>query len=639
MDPLCVKGPRYQTPRSVGTLLVMDNCEHLVEPVAALVARLLGSTASLRVLATSREPLGIDGELVETLQTLEVPDDDDAAGQSDAVRLFVDRARLAKSGFAPSEAALRTIAKICRRLDGMPLAIELAAARVRMISPDQILARLDDRFALLSTQGRPGEPRQQTLRAALDWSYALLADEERELLDALSVFAGSFSLEGAECVAPRRARSCDVLDDLTRLVNKSLVSVEDEGDEVRYRLLESIRQYAREKLGDSGHGADTHARLHEWAVDLSARFTGAFNTPDRSALLHRVDVEHDNLRAALRWCLRESPDARRAVALVHALWRYWVARGYWTEGLGYVREALALEGDSDTGMRADVRRGGADLAYSMAYLEDSERYLLEALAEFEEIGDRRGEAVVLQRLGDVAQCLGRTDEAVSLCERSAEVAREAGDRLCLVLAQSALGVVAMDGGDYDRATVLFEENLEASREIVYQRGMCAALHNLGDIAERLGDLDRAESMLEECRGVAVEMSDIRMTAYTVGVLGSVARRRGDFELAKSRLGEALRMHGEVRDRVGVVCSVEVLAAVFAGQGRGEAAIELLGAAAGLRETIQLPLPPAERALVDDTLATARAALGPDEAERAIARGKRLSPDATLARALSFLSAP
>ena len=319
-------------------MLVFDNCEHLLDSTARAVDALLRRSDLLRVVATSREPLAIGGETIRPVPSLEIPDPEIAAGDDlsryESVRLFVERAIAAAPDFRITDRNAPAIVQICRRLDGVPLALELAAARVRAFPVEQIAARLDDRFRLLTGSSRISVPRHQTLQQTIDWSHDLLAEDERAVLRRLAVFVGGASLEAAEAVcAGPPVEDYAVLDLLSRLVDKSLLVADTEGDEARYRQLETVRQYARDRLVEAGEAHDTLRRQRDWFMEMVARAAPEFfRGAESAAWLDRLDREHDNLRAVLQWSLDEPGEERQGLQLAAGLWRFWEIHGHLAEG-------------------------------------------------------------------------------------------------------------------------------------------------------------------------------------------------------------------------------------------------------------------------------------------------------------------
>ena len=394
--------------RNKEMLLVLDNCEHLVEACAVLAEALLRTCPSLRILATSREAFGVVGETRLAVPPLSLPDPRRLPAVEDlahyeAANLFVERAKAVKSEFALTEENAMSVAQICYRLDGIPLAIELAAARVKVLSAGQIAARLDDRFALLTDGGRTALARQRTLEAAVDWSYELISQGERKLLRQLSVFAGGFTLEAAEAVcsgfpADNELGQGEVLDGLSRLVDKSLVFVAERGGGARYRLLETIRQYGREKLEVSGEAEEIRRRHAGFFLELAERAGPELKGPRQGEWLECLDTEHDNLRAAMRW-MDEEGEAEDAARLAWALWLFWFHRGHQEEGRRWIEGVLAKGGALSTDLRAKVLYADGAMSWGLRESSDTIRLLEESRALFRQAKDRHGEALALAATG------------------------------------------------------------------------------------------------------------------------------------------------------------------------------------------------------------------------------------------------
>ena len=585
-------------------LLVLDNCEHLVDACAALAEHLLRAGPRLRILATSREGLGIAGETTWWVSSLALPDTetlpasepDRLAAVKDcaAVRLFAERAGAVLPSFAVTAENARPVAEVCRRLDGIPLALELAAVRVRALSVDELARRLGDRFRLLAGADRTALPRQQTLRAAVDWSYALLPEPERVLLRRLAVFAGGWTLDAAEQVcAGDGIASEDVLELLVQLVNKSLVVVEVHAELQRYRLLEMIREYADEKLSEAGEEAMVRQRHLGWLramIEATPRF---LRGPEGDAWLDRFEQELDNLRAALTWSRREFADPESMLRLAGGTWEFWYRRGRLSEGRGWIEAALAAGGGS-AAARAQALVGAFSLAHVQGDSERAETLAREALALYRELADRQGTGWCLFALGILAQSRGDHKRAAALGEESLVLLRQAGDRLGSAIALGGLGMLAHQQGVYGRAAALYEQALALYRERADRYGIGWSLHYLGLAAGAQGDRDRARSLLEE----------------------------------------SVKLRHEIGDAEGLAGCLEGLAALEATTGRPERAARLLGAAVALRQAIGTPVPASERAEHQRTLATVRAGLGVQAFEAAWAEGHAMRPDQAAAYALA-----
>ncbi len=420
-------------------LLLLDNCEHLIQPCAELVEAMLRASAKLRILVTSREALAINGEtvwLVPSLAltdtaSLEAPGADVKAlvAQNEAVRLFIDRAVSAQPSFVLTERNAAAVAQICRRLDGIPLAIELAAARVKALSAEQISARLDDRFRFLTGGSRTALPRQQTLQALIDWSHSLLTDPERLLLRRLSVFLGGWTLAAAEAVcAGDGLEESQVLDLLSQLLNKSLVAVENLEGEIRYRLLETIRQYARGKLFDSGETPRVADRHLDYFLSFAEEAEKHLSGSEQVAWLNRLQTEHDNMRAAIEWSRAGTAETAASLRLVGALWQFWYIRGFISEGRRHLRQALAESTNAPAGMRARALTGASLLAHAQGDYERGPVLIDESIALSRKSGDRKELMAALGVASILAEYREEYERGRQMQEESLVLARELGDK-------------------------------------------------------------------------------------------------------------------------------------------------------------------------------------------------------------------
>jgi predicted ATPase/class 3 adenylate cyclase len=663
--PLTATLVDYLRPKSL--LLVLDNCEHLLTACAQLADTLLRAAPHLRVLASSREGLGIAGELTYRVPSLSLPDPRslppvERLAEYEAVSLFLDRARFSRPGFSLTPQNAAAVAQICQRLDGIPLAIELAAARVRALPVEQIAARLDDRFRLLTGGSRTALPRQQTLRALIDWSYNLLSEGEQTLLRRLSVFSGGWTLGGAEAVgAGAVVAAWEVLDLLTSLVDKSLVAYDEQGGEGRYRLLETVRQYARDRLLEAGEAAAVRTRHLEFFLNWAEQGPGH----------ERLEAEHDNLRAALGWSGAQG-QGEAGLRLGGALWGFWEMRGYWREAREYVAGLLALPGaEARTAARALALQRGGWLAWRQGDYGTARALLEESLAISREHGDKRDIAKSLTGLGNVAHDQGDYGTAQALLEESLTIFREIGDKWSIARSLASLGRVAGDQGDYGTARALIEESLAIFRESGDKAGISWSLLGLGSVALSQGDSGAARVLLEESLAIFRERGHKLGIAWSLTILGNVARNEGDagaaralFEeslaifrevwdkqgIAKSLCGlgivvrdqgdlgaarvlieESLVIFRELGDKEGIAYNLEGLAAVAVAQAQSERAACLFGAAEALREAMGAPLPPAHRAAHDRSVAAVRAALREEAFTAAWAAGRAMP----LAQAIEY----
>jgi len=520
-------------------LLLLDNCEHLLTASAQLADLLLRACPGLRILATSREPLHAGAETTITVPPLPVPETSvqhlDAVSQYDAVKLFLVRARAVRTDFELNAANAVGITRVCRRLDGIPLALELAAARTRAMTPEEIADRLDDRFRLLTAGTTTGPARHQTLRAAVDWTYESLSEDERLVFNRLSVFAGTFSLEDAETVCGMAPLTeADVLDLLLALVDKSLVLADGQSQTTRYRMLETLRHYAAGTLTESGEHDQARERLLEWAISLAEVAEPNLEGRDQARWLDLLETEHDNLRAALTWGMGLD-DVGGALCLAAALWRFWEVRGYLTEGRRWLEGLLALPGDVPPHLRAKA----------------------------------------LNSAGVLAQRQSAYDAAQALYEASLTIRRELHDRRGMAAALHGLGNLAGLQGDYGRGEELFRESLAIGRAVDEPRVVAAALANLGWLAHERGDLSSARQLLQESLDIFADLRDGHGSANALHRLGAIAQSEGDWATARSLYEESLRMQRELGERYGVVWSLSSLADVLEAEGDIAAARRLL----------------------------------------------------------------
>lgn len=528
-------------------LLILDNCEHLVTACARLAEALLKACPGVRILATSREALGIAGETAWAVPSLSLPSPDAAGGAStlleyDAVRLFADRAADVLPGFRLTDAKAAAVAQICRRLDGIPLAIELAAARVKAVSLEQIAARLDDRFRLLSSGSRTALPRHQTLRALIDWSYDLLAEPERWLLRRLAVFAGGFTLEAAESVCSNDGLEReDILDLLSRLVDKSLVVTEADPDgPVRHRLLETIHQYAAEKLRaeDPLVQPGLRRRHARFFLAVAEEAEPQINSRHRQRWLARLESEHDNLRAALAWSLSGEGEAEEGLRLAGGLCWFWFHRGYWNEGRSWLERTLSPPVGADAKARALALYGAGTLAWFQGELDVARSRLEESARIWRQHADKRGLGRTLDFLSQVLVGLGDPEAGRALAEEAVALLRDAGDPWALGTALTALGNVARSQGDFTRARPLYEESAGVMRAAGDPWGLAMPLRNLGIVAFREGQYERAAAWLRESLASLRGLEEKWFASRGLESLAEVVAAQGDLARAARLFGAA-----------------------------------------------------------------------------------------------------
>ncbi len=630
-------------------LLVLDNCEHLVAACADLAARLLRACPHLQILATSREALGMAGETVWRLPPLSLPPLADptrgaplvaaTAGEApaedvveggaldrlqrfEAVQLFLERARASRPDFTLTRENAAAVARVCRRLDGLPLAIELAAARLRVLSVRDVAARLDDRFRLLTAGNRTALPRHQTLRGVLDWSYTLLSPPEQALLRRLAVFAGGWTLEAAEAVCVGGpVQVSDVLDLLAGLESKSLLALMNDsaspgGDgESRYGLLETVRQYAADHLAVSGELEAIGAAHAAYALALVERAAPGLRGPEQRCWLDLLEAEHDNVRAALAWSTREGAeetDRRTALRLTGALGWFWLLHGHLSEGRRWL--ALVLSQDRGAGDDAPRLRAGAlsvagMLAERQHDYDPAEQALREGVALYRALDDSQGTADALNDLGHVAWDRGDYTWAHDLFQESLSLRRSLGDDRGAASSLNNLARVHRYQGDVDTATALYEESLALWKRVGEPWGIAIVLGNLGlELGER-GDYQRALSLHQESLDLRRELGDKLGISWSLTNVAAVATRLGDYERAVTLFEESLLLARQLGDKATVTDIVEGLAEVARGQGDMGRAARLFAGVEALRAATGDPLSPAERARYDRNVAAVRAALG------------------------------
>jgi predicted ATPase/DNA-binding XRE family transcriptional regulator len=627
--------------REARSLLVLDNCEHLIDASAELAGLLLRSCPRLRILATSRQSLGIDGESAWRVPPLALPDaqaESADAERYEAVRLFVERARAMESGFVLTPANTGSVAQICREVDGMPLAIELAAARARVLSVQQIAERLDDRLRLLSAGPRGLPERQRTLRATLDWSYDLLDASERALLRRSAVFFGGFDLDAAEAVCAGSDLAPDaVLDALDRLADKSLIGVDTTTGMARYRLLEMVRQYALDRLAEANERAEYNARHAAWGLALALRAEAEAQGAEQRRWLDRLSLDHDNLRAALEWSLSADGEPETGLRLATALRPFWFTRGYASEGRRWLARLLAVGGSTDVQARA--LDAAAALAHSQGDLGVAGQLLSNSLAQWQALGDRAGAATALNLLGIVEKDRGNLAAATAALEEALAIRRAQGERGRVSAILNNLAAVAMDAAAYNQAVALLEESLAIKRELGDRVGVAVSLANLAETARLSGDFRRAVELAEEAQALAGELGVPLRRAQHLHVVGVSLARLGEFGRARAALVEALEIFARLDTRVGAALCCEGLAQVAVATGNERWAAWLIGAAEAVRQQLGAPLTDADRADCERVLAEARLALGEELCAVAVNTSRALPVEEILSTVLREFAAP
>ncbi len=656
-------------------LLVLDNCEHLVAACARLANSLLLGCPDLHILATSRESLGIEAERTYLVPSLSFPETSEKLSPEDltkydAIDLFTRRARVALPDFELDEANAAAVTGICRHLDGIPLALELAAARLRAMEVEQIASQLEYRFHLLSGGDRTAPPRLQTMHASIDWSYQLLTQAEKTLLRRLSVFAGGWSLADARAVcADDVLPKADIPDLLGRLVDKSLVQVlRRKGRELRYRLLETLRQYGQEKLLDAGELASTRGRHLAYFGSLAEQAAPGLEDANSVTWLRRLDDEIDNLRLALEWSLENNVEA--GLRLITPIGRFWYLRGRAREHCDWITRlldkpetqtppflharALGMKA-SDLYALGDLtqarscaetslalcrelgdRQGEAYSLYTLAYVQGdvfaARRLLEESLALYRALGDKAGQAEILHELGFNSGA--DSERARAFEEESLALFREVGDQIGIASQLAALAILLSQLGDYATAKQLIEEALPMQRQLGLKNEIPYSLTTVGQLAFWQGDWQQARAYLEESIALFDEIGQSGQGFWSCAQLAYVLLRQG--ELASARLGfnNSLKRSHYIGGTIGTVFVLEGLASLALAESRPERAASLFAWADEMRRMISHTRPANEQAEVDRNLAAIRLQLDEAAMQAAEAAGSAMTLEEAVRYALN-----
>ncbi|MFN8473557.1 MAG: tetratricopeptide repeat protein [Anaerolineae bacterium] len=578
-------------------LLLIDNFEQVLS-AAPIVGELLAVAPDLKVIVTSRERLRLRGEKEFIVPPLALPDARSLPSweqipQFGAVELFVKRAQDVRRDFDVTHANAAVVAQICHRLDGLPLAIELAASRLKLFTPEVLLTRLENRLKLLTGGARDLPTRQQTLRNTLAWSYDLLEDEEKALFRRLAVFNGGWTLEAAEAVCSTPGDGeVDILDGLQSLIEKSLLQPVQPGPEARFTMLETIREYALERLTEQGE-ADTLRNRHAQeflalAEDAEPRLTG----PDQGVWLARLEREHDNLGAAMKWA-EESCQAKEGLRFVGALWRFWEIHGHLSEGRARLTNALSVAGaDEPSVEKAKALNAAGNLAKTQGDYVSARQFHQDGLATNRLLGDRRGMARSLNNLG----------------------------------------LVLFNQQDYASAQALLEESLALKRELNDEWGIATSLNNLGEVARARGEYGQAEKFYSESLALLDKLGDIRTIAWSLHNLAHVARYQRDYAKAATLFKKGLAQFVELDDKWGIAACLTGIAEVLEAYGQLERAVHLIGAAESLIDATGALMWSADRAEYDEAVARLRSRLSSPAFETARTEGRAMTLEDVIAYA-------
>src|SRR5215212_7780228 len=619
-------------------LLVLDNFEQVLG-AAPTVTELLAAAPGLKVLATSRAPLGLYGEHEYDVPPLSVPDvrhlpDFKTLSQYEAVRLFIERAKSAKVDFEVTDESAPAVAEICVRLDGLPLAIELAAARIKMLPPKAMLQRLGSRLKLLTGGARDLPERQRTLRATIEWSHALLDGGEQVLFGRLAVFSGGRTLEAIEAICDAEGDlPVEVFEGVSSLVDKSLLRQEEgPGGEPRFVMLETVHEFAREKLGESEKAEQIKRVYAEYFLNLAEEAYPELKGPNQLEWLERLEAEHDNMRAALSWALKRK-EVEVALRLGSALSYFWSMRGYQSEGRSWLEEALAIEGRVSPEVRAMALAAAGELAFEQGELDRAQEAYDEGLELLEHEGREPSEAepLLLGLLGWVEWEREDYRRAKQLFEEGLALSREMSDTWWLASSLSNLALVSYSQGDYERATELYDESMDLFREQGDKQSLALCLNNLAMLVCSQGELGRAGKLTEE--GVALHRELGIRGGVSVGLynLGWIALLQDDLGRAADLYSESLSLAWDIGMNPTVQSALEGFACVAREEGDAERAAQLWGAAQTLHETKGIPRDSDFLAEADARISAVRSGMGEEVWEEALRKGRAM----TLEEAVSY----
>ena len=623
--------------RSKNLLLLFDNCEHLIAACAQVVGALLQSCPQLRILATSREPLAIPGEnqyYVPTLTTPQIHPEMllEQLRVTEAVRVFLDRAVMVRPTFKLTQANALAVAQICRRLDGIPLAIELAAARVKGLSVEQIAERLDDRFSLLNTGSRAGLLRHQTLRATIDWSYNLLSEKERILLSRLSVFAGGWTVESAtEVCLVVQVEERDVLNLLLNLSDKSLVIIEEQEGETRYRFLETIRQYALEKLAESGEERLVRNRHLDFFIHFAEEAERNYRSEKQLFWFHVMERERDNFRAALDYALHTN-QVETSLRLVGTAFWLWFFQGPWSEGQIWTESALAQAPDLRTKAEAKVRMALGLLQFAQSNYSAARTNLEASLSVWQEFGDKWWAAFVLGFLGLTQRPLDQ-QKASDFFEKSLQLAVETGEDWILAFALWNSGENALYLHNIAGAESMLNQSLVLGQALGDRMLQNEALRALGEVYEVKQDYGKAVDLYRESLAIVRELRDITNVSHLYFNVGRALQLAGDNQEATRYFLDALRQSRQLGKQAGEVRALAGLGVVSAAGRDAERAITLLVASQSLFAKLGLSFPSTQSAWLNRYVEAARAQLGEGKFAAVAAQAEKMSLDQIVKYAL------
>lgn len=622
-------------------LVVLDNFEQVVD-AAPVVTELLAGCPALKVLVTSSVLLRVQGEREYALLPLPFPQPDELPtleelSRMESVALFVQRARVVRPDFTLNESNAAAVAEICHKLDGLPLAIELAAARSKVLSPAALLSRLDDRFQVLVSTSRDVPARQQTMRNAIAWGYNLLEADEQALLRRLSVFNGGWTLQAAEVVC--RLNAVDILDGLSSLADKSLVRQREQEDgELRFSMLETIREYALEKLAESGQLDDAHRAHALYFSNLSRLAVEELTGTHGPEWLNLLEQDHDNLRSAMRWVI-DWQEGELGLGLAEGLWRFWDVRGHMSEGRRWLTKLVALRGaDTPTVDRSRSLFGLGRFAYQQADFPAAQAYFEESYAVGLHCGDLSAIAGALMQRGRIFLITGDHAAARTLYEEGLLLRRKAGEPWGIAMALLIRGRLDAEQGDIEDARPFVEESLASFRAIGYHVGVASALSHLGNLALYEGRLDDARLRYEEGLAIQREIGDREGAGLSLMNLARVACNGGDQQRASELLSESMVIFEDLGSSVHVAACLEVFAEAAAREAHFELALQMAATAVTWRTIKSAPIPPVAESQFERLMSTLRQQLGNEGYVRSWELGRTMPLDRAIAVVVAGLPA-
>jgi predicted ATPase len=619
-------------------LLLLDNFEQLI-PAAFVVAELLAAAPSLKVLVTSRILLNLRGEHELPILPLDTPNFTDSVSleqlaANESVKLFLERAQAAQGSFTLTENNASAVAQICQRLDGLPLAIELAAARIKMLPPQAILARLNARLKLLTGGAQDLPARQQTLRNTLDWSYSLLNAQEKMLYAQLAVFVGGFTLEDAEAICNPES-TLDILEGITSLVNNSLLRQEEiTGGDPRFRMLETIREYALERLVESGEMPELQQRHAHYYFDIILNQASyGITSRESTAWLNRLEREHDNIQAALEWCLTTPAGRELALSILATLTWFWYRRGFFNEGRIWTDRLLAASREEPTPVRAASLQMSSRMAMWRGDLNNAVARASESLTVWQRLEDEQKIPMSLMETGVALINIGKDREAHSLLKEAESLFKESGKSYFHAITLVHLGNVSLGLGNPAEARDWLEQAHPIFKQIGEEWGLSFMLNNLGEVARVQGNYEQAYEYYKESESLLRATGDKGDLARLVHTLGYIAGHRGQEVLAEMQFRESLAMFRKLGNKRGIAECIAGLASLRAKQGKAQVGAQMLGAAETLLGASGAAWWPADRVEVEKTRALLQAALAENEFKSAWTAGQSMS----LEQALAFVS--